>query len=96
MSAISLSKFRTQLFKRFELMRDTDATFMVYHRRKVYAISVKDTGERITTPYKRRPKQIVPSGLIETAPCAECESLLVNGICMNKDCPKNLPQEDAL
>ncbi len=88
MKMMSLSQFRTNLFKCFELMKDANASFTIYHRRKVYRIHVEETGEKVTVPYKNKGrKAVVPSAFIETGNCPHCDSLLINSICMNKSCP---------
>ena len=85
---MSLSTFRKNLFQSFYLMRDTRTTFDVYHRRKVYRISVEATGEKVTTPYKtKRPLKVLPAALVETTECKDCGSLLVNNVCVNRNCP---------
>lgn len=87
---MSLSGLRTNLFKTFELMRDARAEIRVYHRRKVYKLTIQETGEHVTTPYKNRGKSSrVPEALIDTKPCLKCDSLLVNGLCLNKSCETN-------
>lgn len=88
--SMSLSQFRKHLFESFSLMRDTRASFEVHHRRKVYLINVEATGRKVTTPYKSKGRSNrIPIGLVESAPCPECKSLLVSGLCMNKKCPSN-------
>jgi hypothetical protein len=87
---MSLSQFRLNMFQTFALMRDTGVTIEVYHRRKVYKLSIVPTNEKITRKYKpRKDKKIIPNALIESKPCKECDSLLVNGLCMNQQCPSN-------
>lgn len=83
---MSLSELRRNLFKTFEFMREGHATIEFYHRRKVYRMNIQETGERYTMPYKKRAKG-VPEGMLTTAPCPDCDSLLVNGVCMNSKCP---------
>lgn len=84
---MSLSQFRLNIFPVFKLMRDTRMSFDVYHRRKLYRVWIEETGERLTTPYKRRsPLGPLPTAMIDTRPCGDCTSLLVNGVCMNRAC----------
>lgn len=87
---MSLTLFRKNLFKSFDLMRGGSATLVVYHRRKVYKLHIEQTGERFTRPYKtKRKANLVPAALIDTTPCKQCESLLIAGICANKQCESN-------
>lgn len=88
---MSLSKLRQNLFRTFELMRDTNLTIEFYHRRKVYKMHIEQTGERVTTPYKitRKKAQGLPQAMLRSVACTECDSLKVNNICMNKACPSN-------
>lgn len=84
---MSLSDLRKNLFQTFTLMRDANATIEVYHRRKVYRIHVEETGLKVQTPYRnKRRSYSVPTAFIKSAPCELCDSLLVNGICMNSKC----------
>lgn len=88
--SMSLSQFRKHLFQSFALMRDTKVTIDVHHRRKVYKIHVEETGEKVKTPYKRKsPKNIIAPSMISSKACEKCDSLLINGVCMNKDCETN-------
>jgi hypothetical protein len=90
--AMSLSKFRSNLFKSFELMRDTHTSIEVYHRRKVYKINIEATGEKITKPYRRKKQSsnALPNALIHTEPCGDCGSLIINGVCSNLRCEKSV------
>lgn len=91
MKPVPLSEFRLNIFNIFKAMRDLGGIFEVSHRRKIYRIHIEDTGRRITTPYTiRMPKDIVPSAMIDTKPCPDCESMLVSGLCMNVDCSSYL------
>ena len=88
---MSLSELRTNLFQTFSLMKESHVEIDVYHRRKVYKLSITPTNEKIKTKYKiRKDKKIIPNALINYKECEECESLLVNGICQNGNCPSNL------
>lgn len=93
---MSLSQLRTNLFVTFALMRDSDATIEVYHRRKVYKLHIEHTNQKVTKRYKpRKDKKIVPNSLIESVECPECGSLIVNGLCMNRDCITNQKPAEA-
>ena len=86
---LSLSEWRRDMFKTFAMMRDKRMTIEISHRRKIYAIHVEDTGRRVETPYnikKSRKTPPVLNALIESEPCKECGSLLVNGIHMARGC----------
>lgn len=87
---MSLSTFRKNLFQAFSLMRDTHTSFEIYHRRKVYKIHVEDTGRKVTTPYQRhKAPGVSPELLITTKACPKCDSMLVNGLCLNRSCQSN-------
>lgn len=87
---MSLSQLRTNLFQTFALMKSTDLTVDVYHRRKVYRLHIEETGEKVQKKYKARArKAAISNALIDTEPCSECGSLIVNGLCMSKVCVTN-------
>lgn len=88
---MSLSQFRINLFKAFMMMKDSKAVFEVYHRRKVYLVHVQKTDRKVETPYKRttaRRNKISPQ-MITSESCPDCKDLLINGLCMNRDCKTN-------
>lgn len=86
---MSLSQFRKHIFESWKLMTEAEAEFEIYHRRKIYKLKVIPTGQKVTRPYKKRiSKSIIPPLLINSTPCDACDSLLINGVCMNKVCPK--------
>lgn len=89
--AISLTSFRKNIFRTFELLRDTKIAVPVAHRRKIYMLYVEPTNQRVTEPYKRGKRTVkkIDPELIETTICSICEDLLVNGICMNGECKTN-------
>ena len=71
-------------------MKDTGLEVDIYHRRKVYRLHITQTGQKINKPYKPRSKtNTIPKSMIKTKACTHCDSLLVNGVCMNKDCKIN-------
>lgn len=91
MKVKALSDFRVTMFADFKAMQEQGAVFYISHRRHIYRLSVEDTGEMLKTPYKiTKPRPGIINPLkISTKECPDCQSLLVNGICMNKQCPSN-------
>lgn len=88
--SMSLSQFRRDIFVWWKVLKDSEAVIEVHHRRKIYKIHVEPTSMKVTEPYKPRAlKGVVPTGLIDTKPCKTCGNLLVNGVCMNRNCPSN-------
>lgn len=85
---LSLSKLRIDLFTVFRTMRDQHLTIEFYHRRKIYSMTVRETGRRIQTPYRLRdwPKHTPLKSLINSEECEKCHALRVNGICMTPGC----------
>lgn len=83
---MSISQFRIHLFKCFELMDKAGATFKVAYRRKVYEISVKATGEKLTTPYKKaRARKVLYPLKVESSKCPICGDLMLQGECMSRN-----------
>jgi hypothetical protein len=89
---ISLSEFRKDLFKIFAVLKDTGAEIKVYHRRKVYILSIRQGSEddtralRQARGYRKRMGQTLKVSDIDLHTCAVCNDLLVDGICMRKGC----------
>ncbi len=96
---ISLTALRVDIFRMFEHMREHKIVIEFSHRRKIYRMWIEDTGRKVETPYqikKLRKSTPVLNAMIEGAPCKECRSLKVNGICMNKSCPSNQASVEKL
>lgn len=81
--AVSLSKFRAKLFPFFDIMKETGITVEVYHRRKIYELTIRPTNRRVTTPYRRRRGNKEGIDKVPYEVC-ECGELKVGGICMAK------------
>lgn len=82
---ISVTKLRPKFF---DLWRDIPAdgkTIKVTNRRHIYELTIKPTGEMLTTPYKKRaPKVRIKASQLQRGKCPDCGFMLVSGVCMNK------------
>lgn len=88
--SMSLSQFRKHLFTIFQLMKDTNISMKVAHRRKIYNITVEATTERVTTPYRKSRTSVankIDPSLTKTDTCDTCGDITFNGVCMNVKCP---------
>lgn len=83
---ISLSQFRNELYSLARLMIKTGMHVDFAYKRKVYRISITDTGQTTKQQRRSRKKPLV----VETAKCPRCVSLQVAGVCMNSVCETNL------
>lgn len=86
---ISLSEYRRELFKIFKALSGTGAKLKVYHRRKVYVISITPSSEADTIKLrntKKYKKNTVRHSDIDTDTCNLCGDLIVNDVCMRKGC----------
>ncbi len=91
MSHLPLTEFRSKLYDYWKLVRDSSAVFEVTHHRRIYRVSIEDTGRYIQTPYRNKGirKSVVPTAMVDTMPCSSCDSLMISGVCMNATCPTN-------
>ena len=91
---LSLSQFRHNLFPLFNVLRNTGETFEVAYRGKVYLVSARlIEGKK---PVVHRAKKVRDSNVaVITAHCPICSSLVLNNICMKKDCPFNHEQPSS-
>lgn len=81
---ISVSALRLELFN---LWKDigTGKKLLVYHRRKVYQVTIKPTDQKLPG-YSHTPK--LKKQELKKATCSKCGFLEVNGICLAK-CTNN-------
>lgn len=88
---ISISEFRRDIFRVFDLFKN-GGSIKVSYRRRVYVFSITATSERVTTPYRRSPadpNNKIPPQSITKGECPECGDLEQNGVCMSLSCPTN-------
>lgn len=93
-NSIPISYLRLHMFALFNLMRDTGVTLRVSHRRKIYNLNIRPTGDKVTTAYRKskiNPNNKIDPSLVSSDTCKECKELVLNGLCMNKQCPTNNP-----
>lgn len=87
---LSLTQFKKNIFPLFKLMTNTGMIFEIAYKGTVYDIHVQTTKKKAhTTRAKKGRKEEVTLQALDVTPCTFCDSIRVNGICMNKDCPSN-------
>ena len=71
-------------------MDRTGMIFEVVHKRKVYDFYITPTDKKpaLRRTVKTNFKEV--RDLVKMEDCDICHSIIVMGICMNKDCPTNL------
>ena len=71
-------------------MTNTGMIFEIAYKGTVYDIHVQTTKKKPhTTRAKKARKEEVTLQALDVTPCVMCDSILVAGICMNKECPTN-------
>ena len=88
---LSLTQFKRNIFPLFKIMKATGMIFEISYKGTVYDIHVQQTKKvSKTTRAKKARKEVVTLQALDVAPCKLCDSVLVAGICMNKNCASSL------
>lgn len=93
-NSISVSYLRGHLAQVFHLMKDAGVTLRVSHHRKIYNLHITPTSDRVVKQYRKskmNPTNKIDPSLISSKKCPECKELMLNGLCMNKECQTNSP-----
>lgn len=87
---LSITQFKKNIYPLFAIMRKTGHVFEIVYKGVVYDVHVQATKKNpVRTRAKKARLETATVQRLETLPCPECDSIQVNGVCMNRECPTN-------
>lgn len=88
---VSSTVFRSKINLFLALGKKSGITFKMVYNNRVWLVSLEPTDEkvpRLNPRYKHPTKKGAVFMPVED--CSKCPSIVVGGICINKNCPTNL------
>jgi hypothetical protein len=93
---ISLSHLKNNLIAVHRLAHKHGASFTYSYYDEVFLMTIEPTGERIKPQKIKRKHKPRPEAMIYIKNCPNCNSIVVSGVCMKKDCVYNLNKKSKV
>lgn len=95
MNPLSLSQLKANLLAVMRLMVSNGGLYLDFvYKGRLYRMTIEDLNTQVVK--KRRPRSRSMVDQVDAKKCPECKKLMLNGVCMNSLCSRNLAAKRSL